>query len=86
MRFLCFCMNDACRMYEMKMNNLLVNVKIFSLCSKETLFQAEFQQYKWKWWKSFLTNKLLPDGGFWHGGFYSGDLVRGVYVIEPPRN
>ena len=28
---------------EMKINNLLVNVNIFSLCQKETRFQTEFQ-------------------------------------------
>ena len=39
----CFCVEDV---YEMEMNNLLVDVEIFSLCHKETLFQAEFQQYK----------------------------------------
>ena len=38
----------VCKMYEMKLNNLLVDVEIFSLCRKKTLFQAEFQQYKWK--------------------------------------
>ena len=37
-------MKDVCKMYEIKMNNLLVDVEIFSLCSKETLSQAEFQQ------------------------------------------
>ena len=36
------------KMYEMKMNNLPVDVAVFSLCRKETLFQAELQQYKWK--------------------------------------
>ena len=35
-------------MDEMKMNNLLVDVEIFSLCRKETLFQAEFQECKWE--------------------------------------
>ena len=30
-------------MYEMK-TNVLVYVEIFSLCGKETLFQAEFQK------------------------------------------
>ena len=25
---------DVCKMYEIKMNNLLVDVKIFSLCRK----------------------------------------------------
>ena len=29
-------------MCEMKINNVLVYVEIFSLCRKETLFQAEF--------------------------------------------
>ena len=32
----------------MKMNNLPVDVKISSLCSKETLVTAEVQKYKWK--------------------------------------
>ena len=35
---------------EVKTNNLLVDVKMFSFCRKETLFQAEFQQYTWKSW------------------------------------
>ena len=72
----------------MKLNNLLVDIKTFLLCRKETLFQSEFQQYKWKSWKSwssFLTNKLLPD-------MFCGDLARGVvqgilsgaYVLETP--
>ena len=31
-------------MYEMKMNNLPVNVKILYPCHEETLFEADFQQ------------------------------------------
>ena len=36
------CVRNVRTMYEMKMNNLPVDVEIFSFCSKETLFQAEF--------------------------------------------
>ena len=45
-------------MYKMKMSNLLDDAETFSLCHKYTLFQAEFQQYKWKSLSSFLTDKL----------------------------
>ena len=77
------------------MNNLLVDVEIFSLCRKETLFQAEFQQYKWKSWSSFLTDKfdqtLFGGGGvvlegFGRGfcpGVYIREVVPRVYVLEP---
>ena len=37
---------------ELKMINLLVDVKVFSFCCKETLFQEEFQQYQWKSWST----------------------------------
>ena len=46
-----------CKMYEMKMNNLLVDVEIFSLCRKETLIQAEFQQQE-ALWATYLTRQL----------------------------
>ena len=69
------------KMYEMKINNLVADVKIFSICRKQPLFQAEFQQYKWKLWSSFLTDKLWPDI-FW-GVFVRGTFVQGVYVLEP---
>ena len=39
--FLSLCVKDVCKMYKMKMNNVLIDVEIFSLCHKETLFQAE---------------------------------------------
>ena len=45
-KFFLFVLKEVWKMYEMKMNNLLVNVEIFSLCRKETLFRAECQQYK----------------------------------------
>ena len=58
MKFCMFCVKDVCEMYEMKMNNLLFDVEIFSLCRKETLFQAEFEQHKWKSLFLFLADKL----------------------------
>ena len=45
-----------CEMYEMKMNNLLVDVEIFSLCRKEILFEGEFQQYNIQ-----LFGRMLSD-------------------------
>ena len=75
------------------MNNLPVDVAVFSLCCKETLFQAKFQHYKWKSWSSFLTDKLcLYIFGGWgvfsmgeilSSGFLSGVYVWGLYVLEP---
>ena len=59
MKFFMFVCERCVKDYEMKMNNLLVNVEILSLCHKETLFQVEFQQYiKWKLWSPFLTDKF----------------------------
>ena len=46
--FMFVCVKDVCKMYEMKMDNLLVVVEILSFRRKEAPFQAEFQQYKWK--------------------------------------
>ena len=74
-------------MYEMKMSNLLADVEIFSLCRKETLFQAEFQQYKWKSWSSFhIFGGFLAWGAF-DQGFFQGVMSKGfcpgVYVPEP---
>ena len=45
----------------MKMYNSPVDVKTFSLCRKETLFQAKSQQYKRKLRSSFLANKILSE-------------------------
>ena len=67
----------------MKMNNLLVDVNIFSLCHKETLFQAEFQHLV-KF--SFLANKFLIDIFWWWGGgggalsvfFFGMGRLRGI--------
>ena len=56
-----------------QLNDLPVDVKIFSLCHKETLFQADFQQYKWKLGsllsqKNFdLTHFGRLSGGRWDG-------------------
>ena len=44
--FLCLCVKDLCKVYEMKTNNLLAKVEYFSICRKETQFQQEFQQYE----------------------------------------
>ena len=50
-------MKDLCKMYEMKMNNLLVDVEIFSLCHKEALFYVKdlCKMYEMK------MNNLLVD-------------------------
>ena len=40
----------VCKVYEMRMDDLLVDVETFSLRRKETLLvlQGEFQQHNWK--------------------------------------
>ena len=77
LKFLCLCVKDVCRMCEMKMKNLLVDVEICSLCRKETGFQTDFQQYKEKSWPSFFIDKLWPDIflGFFVWGFL---VLRGL--------
>ena len=50
MKFFMFMCEGCVKVYEIKINtgNLLFVVEICSLCRKETLFQVEFQQCKWK--------------------------------------
>ena len=74
-------MNDVCQMYEMNTNNMLVDVEIFSLCREETLFQAEFQQYKWNSGPLFSQRNLDRHS---LEGFCPGGGVRSVeFVLEP---
>ena len=66
-----------CNMCETKINNLPVDVKIFSFCHTEILFQADFLQWK-------LYSFLQDD--FDHtqfGRFYLGVYVRGLFVLDP---
>ena len=94
MEFLIFVCEKR-KMYEMKMDNLLVDVEIFSFYGKENLFQAEFQQNKTKLWSSFLTHKLtrhIRGGGggvnvqgFLSRGFSSGGLCPSVLGVGIKR-
>ena len=72
-------------MYEMKMNNLLVDVKIFSLSRKETLY-FELSLNIAIGNRGPLFSQINFDqtyfGGFWHRGFLSRGFCPGVYVLE----
>ena len=61
--------------------------KFFSLCHKETLFQAEFQQYKWKSWSFSYFWGILAWGAFVQGFFWGlcppRGFCLGVYFLEP---
>ena len=64
------------------MNNLPVNVAVFSLCRKETLFQMEFQEVEIVvlfCHRETLTRHMLLLF-FFGGGGVSG---LGVFVLEP---
>ena len=86
MEFLIFVCEKR-KMYEMKMDNLRVDVEIFSFYGKENLFQAEFQQNKRKLWSSFLTDKQTRNivgvyvQGFLSRGFSSGGLCPSVLGV-----
>ena len=68
-------MKDVCKMYEMKMNNLVVDVEIFR---KETLFQAEFQQHMWSSFSQINFDQTYF-GGFCLGVFCPGDFWQGSF-------
>ena len=69
-----------CKMYEMKINNLLVYVEILSLCRKEILFKRSFNNISGN--RGLLFSQInfhqTHFGDPWHGGILSGSLCLGV--------
>ena len=61
---------------NIQLNNLSVDVKMFSLCHKETDFQQHSRNCD-----PLFSQKMFDHAHF--GGFLSEGFVWGVYVLEP---
>ena len=77
-------------MYQLKLNNLLVDVEIFSFVINKLYFKQSFNsisrirgnlfsQINFDQTFFFLGGELCP-GGFWHGGILSRGFCLGVDV------
>ena len=82
----------VCERYELKMNNLLVDVEIFSFVINKLYFKQSvnnisrirghiFSQINFDqtFFFFFWRGGLCP-GGFWHGGILSRGFCLGVYL------